>query len=359
MTETRRIAAHGIVMSFALGIVLGAVLVPLSLALKPSYRSVALMPIALPAMLVSGTLTTTLVALGRVRARNVLYFGGPACTLVGLVILVVLLGNGVGGAVIAWLIAQGVVFAAALITTAGVWRPLELGGISLDLGQRMLLLGLRAGLVNVMSLLNYRIDLFVLKAYRGIDAVGVYSVAVSIAELLWIVPVAVATATISVAVSASEPQVVRAIAQGVRASLAVTAIAGLALAAVAPFAIPFVFGSRFDGATVPLLILIPGVVAFSPVQLLVVYFSIRAGQLRVPLGVSVASAVLTGVLAILIIPPLGLTGAALSTSIGYTISMLIGAIVFTRQADVAFTSLIPSGSDLIAYRNLLLGLLRR
>jgi O-antigen/teichoic acid export membrane protein len=289
----------------------------------------------------------------------VLQLAAPVATLVGIVVLIVFLARGVAGAVTAWLFAQTVVFAAALAVTSGIWRPLKLRSLSRDLGRRMLLLGLRAGLVNVVSLLNYRIELFVLKAYRGIDAVGVYSVSVSLAELLWIVSGALATATTALAVSASDDDAVTEIARGVRAAIAATALAGIALAVVSPFAIPFLFGPRFSGATVPLLILIPGVLAFSPGQLFAVYFSMRLGETRIPLGVAVASAALTGALAVLVIPLLGLTGAALATSVGYALSMSIAAILFSRRAGIAISALVPGREDIVTYRSVLLELFRR
>lgn len=359
VAETRNIVGNGLIVSLALGLLTAVVVVPISFALAPHYRAVALMPIALPALLVSGMLTTTLVAVGRVRARNLLQLALPATTLIGMVVLVVLLAKGLSGAVSAWLIAQTVVFVLALVITAGIWRPLQLGGLSFDLSRRMLLLGIRAGLVNVISLLNYRIELFVLQAYRGIDAVGVYSVSVSLAELLWIVPTAVATATIALAVSASDEEAIAAIARGARAAVAATALAGVALAVVAPFAIPVLFGSRFHGATVPLLILIPGVVAFAPGQILAIYFSMRLGEMRIPLSVSLASAALTGLLAVLIIPPLGLSGAALSTTVGYSVSILIAAVLFSRRAGIGLTALVPSGADVLTYRDLMLEVFRR
>jgi O-antigen/teichoic acid export membrane protein len=356
---TRAIVTQALTISVALGIVGGAVLVPLGAALTPGYRSVALIPIALPAILITGTLTATLVALGRVRLRNLLQLIAPTATLVGVVVLVVLLGKGVTGAVIAWIAAQAAVAVFALVATARIWKPFEIRGVSLELGRRLLLLGLRAGMVNVISLLNYRIELFVLKAYRGVDAVGVYSVSISLAELLWIVPSAFATATIASAVSSSDQHAVAALSQGVRAAIGSTAVFGLALAAAAPFAIPLMFGDRFTGATWPLLILIPGVVAFAPGQLLAVYFSMRLGQMRIPLGVALLSVALTAVLAILLIPPLGLNGAALSTAIGYTVSMLLEAILFSRRAGIGLGELIPRRADFLSYRTFTLGLLRR
>jgi O-antigen/teichoic acid export membrane protein len=348
----QQIVAVGLFTSLALGVIAAVILVPLNLILTPSTPSIALMPIVLPAILGTATLAATLVALGRIRTRNVLQLAVPAVTLLGLILLVVILARGVSGAVVAWIVAQVAVFGFAVGTTSGILRPLRPRTIPRDLVRSVVFLGVRAGVVNAIGLLNYRIDLFVLKAYRGIDAVGVYSAAVSLAELLWIIPAALVTAIVAPAVSQADRPALDVITLAVRSAVIVTGIAGVVLAALGPVAIPLLFGAQFHGAIAPLLILIPGVIAFAPAQIFAVYFSMRLGEMRVPLGVALASAVVTGLLAVLIIPPLGLTGAAIATTIGYALSVLIGAILFGRRAQVSLTVLIPKRRDALAFRSL-------
>jgi len=317
------------------------------------------MPLALPAVLITGTLTASLVAFGRVRERNLVQLAAPALMLAGVVVLVVVLGRGIAGASVAWIVAQVAVAVVALAATMSVWRPLRADGFSLVLGRRMLTLALRAGAVNVVSLLNYRIELFILKAYRGVDAVGVYSVSISLAELLWIVPSAFATAVVAPAIASSEHDAVGALSRGVRTAVAATIVFGAGLAVVAPFAIPVVFGEGFGGATVPLLILIPGVIAFGPGQLIGVYFSMRLGQMRIPLAVSAISGSVTAVLAVALIPPLGLSGAALATTVGYIVAMSVGCALFSRRSGVDLRRLVPRTSDFVNYRAFALGFIRR
>ena len=42
------------------------------------------------------------------------------------------------------------------------------------------------GVTNVVSLLNYRASLFLVERFHGLSVVGTYSVAVTVAELLWL-----------------------------------------------------------------------------------------------------------------------------------------------------------------------------
>src|SRR5207249_2314194 len=75
-----------------------------------------------------------------------------------------------------------------------VWQPLSLLRLLELFDLPLARLALTMGAVQVVNLLSYRIELFVLDHYRGISRVGVYSIAVQTGEMLWIVAGAIATA---------------------------------------------------------------------------------------------------------------------------------------------------------------------
>ena len=56
-----------------------------------------------------------------------------------------------------------------------------------------LIYSLPLALGNSIQFLNYRLDLFVLNRFHGLYTVGVYTLAVSLAQLLWLVPANLAT----------------------------------------------------------------------------------------------------------------------------------------------------------------------
>ena len=80
----------------------------------------------------------------------------------------------------------------------------------------------------------------------------------------------------------------------------------------------------------PLAVLLPGVVAYAPVTVLVVYLSVRRGRPRLSLAVSVVAMVVTTVAAVALIPPFGTTGAALASSAGYAVGGVLAWILFLR-----------------------------
>ena len=114
-------------------------------------------------------------------------------------------------------------------------------------------------------------------------------------------------------------------------------IARLAFFAIAPFVIPWVFGDEFKGAVRPLVLLMPGVVAYAPVTILVVYLTVRRARPRLSLYVSLIGLVVTAATSVVLIPPYGASGAAVASAIGYAAGGL--------AAWFFFVSLAPRGRD--------------
>ena len=86
--------------------------------------------------------------------------------------------------------------------------------------------------------------------------------------------------------------------------------------AAAPWVILLLFGEDFDPAAKPLALLLPGVVAYAPVTVLVVYL-VRHSRPHLSLVVSIAAAVVTAALALALIPRYGVEGAAVASAVGY------------------------------------------
>ena len=275
------------------------------------------------------TVSGVLLGLARVRLWNYVQALSPLLTLVGMLVLVVGLGGGVRAALVAWTVAHFLTAAFALATSRGIWHPADLP--PLDGPARTLArLALVMGAVQVVSLISYRVELFVLERIEGLDDVGVYSISMQAAEALWLIPAAVATAVTAPAVHETEARAGRLITRAALRGLLFTAAAGVAVGLAAPFLIPLLFGDDFSGAVQPLALLLPGVVAYGPVTILVVYLSVRRGRPRLSLGVAVTAMLVTTAAAFALIPPYGAEGAALASTIGYLAGAALAWVLFLR-----------------------------
>ncbi|MEA2444212.1 MAG: hypothetical protein QOJ12_1504, partial [Thermoleophilales bacterium] len=174
-------------------------------------------------------------------------------------------------------------------------------------------------------------ELFLLGRESGNAAVGIYSIALQSVESMWLVPAAIATAVTAPVVAAPDDRhAAGLIARSSIRALGLALLIAGAVGAIAPWLIPAVFGKQFKGAVAPLELLLPGVVAYAPVTVLVVYLSVRRAEPWWSLAVSVVSMVVTVGAAALLIPGHGARGAAAGSSIGYVAGAALAWVLFAH-----------------------------
>ena len=331
--ELRTLVHRAFGIAVLLGAAGGAVVVGWGTVTAGIGTDVALIAaLALAPNVVWQTVSGVLLGLARVRLWNYIQALSPLLTLAGMLVLVVALDGGVRAAVTAWTIAHVLTAAFALAATRDVWQPAGVPSLVDEHGRTLARLALVMGAVQVVNLISYRVELFILDRYEGLDDVGVYSIAMQAAEALWLIPAAIATAVTAPAVHEHERAAVRLITRASLRGLAYTTGAAAAVGILAPFLIPLLFGEAFAPADRPLAALLPGVVAYAPVTILVVYLSVRRGRPRISLAVSVLAMVVTTAAALVLIPRYGATGAGVASTIGYAAGALLAWLSFARLA---------------------------
>jgi O-antigen/teichoic acid export membrane protein len=279
------------------------------------------------------TVSGVLLGQGRIRLWNVIQLLQPVLSLLALVVLVAVLDTGVTGALVGWALAHLAAAVFALAAARGLWWPATTPRLLDNAALAIARLAVVMGAVQVVNLVSYRVELFILGREDGNAAVGVYSIALQAVESMWLVPAAIATAVTAPAVSARDDRAAaRLVARSSLRALVLAGLVAVAVGAIAPFVIPAVFGEEFDGAVWPLELLLPGVVAYAPVTVLVVYLSIRRGRPWSSLAVSVASMLVTIAAALVLIPGHGARGAAVASSIGYGAGAVLAWAFFARFA---------------------------
>ena len=281
------------------------------------------------------TVSGVLLGVARVRAWNAIQALSPILTLVGMLWLVVALDGGVRAAVVAWTLAHVLTAAFALGASRDLWRPFARTPLLDDHVRTIMRLALAMGAVQVVNLIGYRAELFVLEWYEGVAAVGIYSIAMQAAEALWLIPAAIATAITGPTVHDDEADATRLVTRSALKGLLYTAGAAVVVGAAAPWLIPVLFGEDFEPAARPLALLLPGAVLYAPVTVLVVYLSLRHSRPHLSLAVSVVAAVVTTALAVVLIPPYSVEGAAVASAVGYAVGAASAWLLFRRVAKAA------------------------
>ena len=236
--------------------------------------------------------------------------------LVGMAVALVWLRAGLIGAVI---VQTAVV---ALVTVWLVLRvhrrtPLRLAWDG-PLAKEMLGFGGKSYVQTLAATLHRQIDQYMINVFLDPAQVGLYAVAVNLTNVLLKIPDATGTVLY--------PRL---------------AALGVGCLLFGPFGIRVLYGPRFAGAIRPMLLMLPGIVMMSLYMILTRNFTSRNRQGVNIVAAGVALSVNVGLNCVLI-PRWGISGAAISTAVSYSLAALMLLVVFVRESghSVAETVLV-------------------
>jgi len=238
---------------------------------------------------------------------------------------------------------SGYILAAGVAATIGfvlVTRELDISTIIQPMPdwlprRELLLFNYSSIWLSVFALSLYHVDVVLIQLFLSSERTGQYKAALVIAEFLWFVPSALDMVFLQ---SASElwsqdehGSMTILSARATRYTFLLTSLMCIGVASLAAPLIRVYFGSGFSASVEPLLILLPGALAFA-VALPAGTIIQGKGVLRPLVYANGAAAVLNFALNAILIPMYGITGAAIATSIGYG-SILVLYIASARRVD--------------------------
>lgn len=211
--------------------------------------------------------------------------------------------------------------------------------------------GAKSQLGLIFSYLNRRLDIFIVNYFLNPYQVGIYAIAVAVAELPWHLPSASATVLFPWIADMKKEDAANFTSYVLRNVLFVTVAIVLILALLGRLVITLLFGAAFRESIVLMYILLPGVLALGITRILGAHFQ---GSGRPELGTLMVtfSFIETIVLDIILIPRMGAVGAAIASTIAYITSSLIGLILFTWLWNVKIVDvIIPKWQEIIKLRS--------
>lgn len=268
-----------------------------------------------------------LLASSRYAQSNYLLLAMSTVSAVALMVLVVIAGLGLHGAVAAVVLTYVALGLAAGFLLWREFRPV----FNFDRGfvADGLRYGYKAWAGEVTTRINLRLDQAILSFFPA-TMLGLYSVAVTVSEFLWNLPDSMSVVLFNRIAAEKRLETRAALTQRIhRTIVAVMAILAVALAAVSPWLVPLVFGEAYRPAVEPLIWLLPGTVALTTTKILVKFL---AGS-----GMPGWSSAVTGIggligagFYLLLIPQFGILGAAVATSLGYGATAVLAIVLFRR-----------------------------
>ena len=285
---------------------------------------------AIPAVIFNGLSGLVLTAAGRLKQASLIAMAGSLAAVTLLALFLVVLARGVAGAVLASSLASviGTLITltwfrshmrAALIIQPAVWASAMRFGLKLHGGM-------------IAQWANYSLDRFLINVFLGPAAVGVYAVAATLGERLWMLPGAVGASLLS-RTGGDACDDAELTARACRNTFWLMAGACLVLGVAAPFVIPVIFGADFAAASTPLRILLPGVLLLSAGKTVVPYIT-NHNRPWTGTWISLISMGMTLILNVLLIPRLGIAGSALASTIAYGANGVLHCLVFVCLSRV-------------------------
>ena len=248
------------------------------------------------------------------------------------------LNLGVKGAICGYLIAT------VLVSIVTAWQmnkkidqPFRM---NLPLLKQTLQFGLRLYPSNLAQFLNYRLDVFVVGYYLSDVEVGLYLTATTLAERFWELPNAVRTALYHrVAEDHGSDSSLKITLSSSRIIFVVVGLFCIMFALLSHWVMLILYGVDYLPASLPFTWLMPGIWALSLGKLWAIYLA-GSGYPEYGSISSIVSLILTICLDFMLIPKVGIVGAAIASSVAYFVTSLILGWLFVRKTGTPWQELL-------------------
>ena len=198
---------------------------------------------------------------------------------------------------------------------------------------------LMAYLCNVFQFLSYRMDFWFVEYFNGSHDLGIYSLAVNLAQMLWLLPQAISTILLSYSGAESPEKGIQNTNTLARIAMLLILSATVFLALTIQFFIPLLYGKEFVKSAYLFKILLAGIVPFSITTILASYFA-GTGKIRVNLFCSLIGFLVCLVSDLILIPRYGITGASVATVTAYFTSTAFIAFIYMKQTGTRLSELL-------------------
>ncbi len=220
-----------------------------------------------------------------------------------------------------------------------------------------LVYGVKVYLSGIFDFLHSRIDLFFINFFLNPFSAGIYFASVRLAEGVWLFSISTGTILLPKVASEKDPKRLKEFTPLVcRNVLAISLLIILALLIISGWLIAFLYSVEFLNAVAPFRILLVGILAVSGWHILANDLSARGKPMLNTYAIG-ASVILNIILNILFIPKWGINGAALATTVSYTVMFLTTLGFYIKTSGNKTTDIIfIKKDDFIFYKDMFLAI---
>lgn len=299
----------------------------------------------IPVKLLSGHLRSMMRAMGRIRAFSIFSLSESVSQLGAVAILIAFSALTISRVIVIELALGIILLFACLAVSARELRGWPRLGLK---GSRSLLsFGFKGHTGVVFADMERRFDVLLLNAYLLPAQVGLYAVGVGAAQLVLFLTNAMSTVLFPLVSRSSPDQVRQFLPRISRLSILFSALFGIGLVLIGKPLISLLYGSDFGASYGPMVILLPGIVMLTIARICEVYLQGTGRPGKVSAVAGITFVVNLGANLILI-PDLGINGAAYASTISYSLGACILLAFFLRDSRLGVREVVvPSRSDIV------------
>lgn len=179
---------------------------------------------------------------------------------------------------------------------------------------------------NAVNLINYQADVLLIGYFLSSRELGVYSVSVMFAKIIWILPDSIQKITFPLisefyAKKMDDPIKI-VVDRCMKYSSIFLVLSSMFFVFFGKQIITLIFGAEFEQAYMPLNILLVGTVLFGITKSVGSIFA-SVGKLNLVYRIPLVSAIINVILNLILIPIYGINGAAIATTVSFLVSMVL------------------------------------
>lgn len=240
-----------------------------------------------------------------------------------------------------------VIFANIIILSISIislWKKIGIKSIRIKFNKeyqkKNISYGFKGYLANMITFLNYRLDTFIIKALsKSTMTVGQYGVSVTLAEQVWVFASAISSVMFPYITSIENDEDKSKVTSLTFKIVMVVTFMAIIVLFFASNLIRFVYGEDYYGSIIPLKILLIGVFSLSLGKILANDIASR-GKPELNALSNLIGLLVNVIFNILLIPRFGIVGAAMATSISYTLTSSIFLISFIKLTGLTLKELL-------------------
>jgi len=322
---------NSLMLGTVLGGILTVILIGLAVAYPPLYGDIGLTYITVYALAVPFSLIITMfqgvmLSLNRITPYNLLIMLRAFMVFAGAILILKYMGLGIM-ALVAFLVFVEAFSALLHVASSYVNRKF---GLCFDFKfiKRMMGYGLKVYVATSLTILVFKFDIVLVNYFLGQAQAGIYSVSAKIAELLYMAPATIALIFFPAATRMGDRSrpFAKKVLLGVGILMLFTSIVSYVLAE--PL-VKGLFGEAYAGSTLPFIILIPGIFFISLETILMNYYAAKDMPFFA-IATPFIGLFSNIILNIIFIPRYGISAAAATSTISYTLMFLLFLAYFIR-----------------------------